>query len=53
MTDSALRIQSVTRDGLGPVRGVTPFWGWAKKAWKWTKDHVVGGAKWIGVKFRF
>jgi hypothetical protein len=50
MDAGALRIQAVARDGLRPKRRVTSFWGWAKK---WTKDHVVGGAKWIGVKFRF
>jgi hypothetical protein len=33
--------------------GVMSIWGWVKKAAKWVKDHVVGGAKWIGVKFRF
>jgi hypothetical protein len=23
------------------------------KAAKWAKDHIVGGLKWIGLKFRF
>jgi hypothetical protein len=23
------------------------------RAAKWAKDHIVGGMKWIGVKFRF
>jgi hypothetical protein len=35
------------------ARGDMAIWGWLKKAAKWAKDHVVGGAKWIGVKFRF
>jgi hypothetical protein len=35
------------------ARGDVAIWGWVKKAAKWVKDHVVGGAKWIGVKFRF
>ena len=53
MNDSEVSIQAVARNVLRPEPGATSFWGWAKKAWKWTKDHVVGGAKWIGVKFRF
>jgi hypothetical protein len=35
------------------ARGEMAIWGWLKKGAKWVKDHVVGGAKWIGVKFRF
>jgi hypothetical protein len=39
--------------GPRTARGDMAIWGWLKKAAKWAKDHVVGGAKWIGVKFRF
>jgi hypothetical protein len=46
-------IASVPDDELRSVRGGKSFWSRVKGAAKWCKDHVVGGAKWIGLKFRF
>jgi hypothetical protein len=46
-------IERVSDDELRSVRGGRSFWGSVKRAAKWAKDHVVGGAKWIGLKFRF
>ena len=46
-------IEMVSDDELRSVRGGRSFWGWLKSAAKWVKDHVVGGFKWIGLKFRF
>jgi hypothetical protein len=46
-------IEAVSDDELRSVRGGRSFWGWLKSAAKWAKDHVVGGFKWIGLKFRF
>jgi hypothetical protein len=46
-------IASVPDDELRLVRGGKSFWSRVKGAAKWCKDHVVGGAKWIGLKFRF
>jgi hypothetical protein len=46
-------IETVPDDELRSVRGGRSFWGWLKSAAKWVKDHVVGGFKWIGLKFRF
>jgi hypothetical protein len=53
MTDDGRGIQTVTDDELRLVRGGKSFWDRVKGAAKWAKDHVVGGAKWIGLKFRF
>jgi bacillopeptidase F (M6 metalloprotease family) len=53
MTDNGRGIQTVTDDELRLVRGGKSFWDRVKGAAKWAKDHVVGGAKWIGLKFRF
>jgi hypothetical protein len=53
MRDNARGIQPVTDDELRWVRGGRSLWGWIKKGAKWAKDHIVGGAKWIGLKFRF
>jgi hypothetical protein len=46
-------IKTVPDDELRSVRGGRSFWGWLKSAATWVKDHVVGGFKWIGLKFRF
>ena len=53
MTDDGRQFQAVTDDELRLVRGGKSFWGRVKAGAKWAKDHVVGGVKWIGVKFRF
>jgi hypothetical protein len=53
MTDDGQRIVTVTDDELRLVRGGRSFWSRVKGAAKWVKNHVVGGAKWIGLKFRF
>jgi hypothetical protein len=53
MADNRHGIQKVTDDELRDARGGKSFWGWLKSAAKWVKDHVVGGFKWIGLKFRF
>ena len=50
-TESGIRI--VPDDELQSVRGGKSFWDRVKGAAKWAKNHVVGGAKWIGLKFRF
>jgi len=44
-------IRTVGEDELSQVRG--GLFGWVKKAAKWVKDHVVGGAYWIGYKGKF
>ena len=46
-------IETVSDDELRSVRGGKSFWGWLKGAATWAKDHIVGGFKWIGLKFRF
>ena len=51
MNGEELRV--VGDDELREIRGGRSFWDRVKKAAKWAKDHIVGGAKWIGVKFRF
>jgi hypothetical protein len=38
---------------LALVHGGRSFWGWVKAAAKWTKDHVVLGLKYIGIKGKF
>jgi hypothetical protein len=53
MTEHGQGIQTVTDDELRLVRGGRSFWSRVKGAAKWVKNHVVGGAKWIGLKFRF
>jgi hypothetical protein len=53
MTNDRHRIETVTDDELRLVRGGKSFWSRVKGAAKWVKNHVVGGAKWIGLKFRF
>ena len=53
MTDSGPGVQTVTDDELRLVRGGKSLWDRVKGAAKWVKNHVVGGAKWIGLKFRF
>jgi hypothetical protein len=53
MTDNGPQMQTVTDDELSSVRGGKSFWSRVKGAAKWVKNHVVGGAKWIGLKFRF
>lgn len=52
MSANAHAFKWVTDEDTRQFRGAA-IWGWVKKAAKWAKDHVVGGAKWIGVKFRF
>ena len=47
------RLEAVGDDELRKARGGKSFWSRVKAAAKWAKNHVVGGAKWIGVKFRF
>jgi hypothetical protein len=47
------RITTVPDDELRSVRGGKSFWDRVKGAAKWAKNHIVGGAKWIGLKFRF
>lgn len=51
--NKARGIQLVTDDELSTVLGGRSLWGSIKKAAKWAKDHVVGGAKWVGLKFGF
>ncbi|MDT4958924.1 MAG: hypothetical protein QOD31_2723 [Pseudonocardiales bacterium] len=46
-------IEPVADDQLSRVRGGRSFWGWVKKAAKWTKDHVVIGLKHIGIGGKF
>jgi hypothetical protein len=46
-------IRFVPDDELRSVRGGKSFWDRVKGAAKWAKNHVVGGFKWIGLKFRF
>lgn len=53
MNDDAVRIKAVIDDQVRFTDAVLAIWGRVKKAAKWAKDHVVGGAKWIGLKFRF
>ena len=53
MMNNANGIQMVTDEELRLVRGGRSVWGWIKKGAKWAKDHVVGGFKWVGLKFRF
>lgn len=51
--DGAVTVVAVARQRVHSADGVLSIWGWVRKAAKWAKDHVVGGAKWIGLKFRF
>jgi hypothetical protein len=53
MADDGWGVEPVTDDELRLVRGGKSFWSRVKSAAKWVKNHVVGGAKWIGLKFRF
>jgi len=53
MMNNAKGIQLVTDEELRLVRGGRSIWGWIKKGAKWAKDHVVGGFKWVGLKFGF
>jgi hypothetical protein len=53
MAGDGRRLRVVSDRELRSVRGGKSFWSRVKSAAKWAKDHVVGGAKWIGLKFRF
>jgi hypothetical protein len=53
MDSRGLRVETIPEDELRGVRGGKSFWSRVKGAAKWAKDHVVGGFKWIGLKFRF
>lgn len=46
-------IKAVPDGELRTVRGGKSFWDRVKGAARWAKNHVVGGFKWIGLKFRF
>jgi hypothetical protein len=53
MRNNARAIQLVTDDELRLVRGGKSFWDRIKGAARWVKNHVVGGVKWVGLRFRF
>lgn len=53
MQDQGMLMRTVTDAELAQVRGGRSFWGWVKKAAKWTKDHVVIGLRSIGIKGHF
>ena len=46
-------IRAVPDGELQSVRGRKSFWDRVKGAATWAKNYVVGGFKWIGLKFRF
>ena len=53
MEERLVRIEPISDEELRSVLGGKSFWDRVKRAAKWAKDHVVGGFKWIGLKFRF
>jgi hypothetical protein len=54
MTFDVQGMQLVGDQELSSVHGgKKKIWGWVKNAAKWAKDHVVIGAKSIGIKGKF
>lgn len=53
MAEDGSGIRPAGDDELRLARGGKSLWDRVKGAAKWVKNHVVGGAKWIGLKFRF
>ena len=48
-----MKIVTVTDEELRAIRGGRSFWDRVKSAAKWVKDHVVAGARRLGLKWTF